>query len=138
MTAAPFQLGAVVKTAASVRPRRYADRVGSVAVVRRVTPLRRTVRNGERTILAKTKGGEVERTIAELGGIFSQLSAMVAEQGELAVRIDEHMDETVSNVESAQAHLLQYLSRITGNRWLAMKVFGLLLLFMVFFVVFIA
>ena len=64
MTAAPFQLGAVVKTAASVRPRRYADRVGSVAVVRRVTPLRRTVRNGERTILAKTKGGEVERTIA--------------------------------------------------------------------------
>ena len=81
---------------------------------------------------------QVERTIAELGGIFSQLSAMVAEQGELAVRIDEHMDETVSNVESAQAHLLQYLSRITGNRWLAMKVFGLLLLFMVFFVVFIA
>jgi syntaxin 5 len=81
---------------------------------------------------------QVERTIAELGGIFSQLATMVAEQGELAVRIDEHMDDTVANVDSAQAHLLKYLARISSNRWLVMKVFAVLLLFMVFFVVFIA
>jgi hypothetical protein len=73
----------------------------------------------------------VERTIAELGGIFGQLATMVAEQGELAIRIDEHMDETVANVESAQAHLLKYLQRISSNRWLVMKVFAVLLIFMV-------
>jgi syntaxin 5 len=41
-------------------------------------------------------------------------------------------------VDSAQAHLLKYLARISSNRWLVMKVFAVLLLFMVFFVVFIA
>jgi syntaxin 5 len=81
---------------------------------------------------------QVEHTIAELGGIFTQLATMVAEQGELAIRIDEHMDDTVANVESAQAHLLKYLARVTSNRWLVMKVFAVLLLFMIVFVVFVA
>jgi hypothetical protein len=40
----------------------------------------------------------VERTITELGGIFQQLATMVAEQGELAVRIDENVDDAVANV----------------------------------------
>jgi syntaxin 5 len=42
-----------------------------------------------------------------LGGIFQQLATMVAEQGELAIRIDENIDETASNVEMAQTHLLK-------------------------------
>eukprot|EP00976_Prorocentrum_cordatum_P113295 1195675-Prorocentrum_minimum.AAC.8 len=53
----------------------------------------------------------VESTIAELGGIFQQLATMVAEQGELAVRIDENIDETLSNVEMAQTHLLKCAPR---------------------------
>ena len=81
---------------------------------------------------------QVERTIAELGGIFGQLATMVAEQGEMAIRIDEHMDETVANVESAQAHLLKYLQRISSNRWLVMKIFAVLLIWLVIFVVFVA
>jgi len=81
---------------------------------------------------------QVERTIAELGGIFSQLASMVAEQGELAVRIDDNLEETVANVESAQQHLLRYLSRVSGNRALVLKVFGVLLAFMFLFVMFVA
>ena len=80
----------------------------------------------------------VERTITELGGIFQQLATMVAEQGELAVRIDENVDEAVANVDNAQTHLLKYLNRISSNRWLIMKIFGVLISFLVFFVVFIA
>eukprot|EP00241_Pyramimonas_parkeae_P012485 CAMPEP_0114249646 /NCGR_PEP_ID=MMETSP0058-20121206/14261_1 /TAXON_ID=36894 /ORGANISM="Pyramimonas parkeae, CCMP726" /LENGTH=298 /DNA_ID=CAMNT_0001363221 /DNA_START=187 /DNA_END=1080 /DNA_ORIENTATION=- len=59
----------------------------------------------------------VESTIAELGGIFQQLATMVAEQGEMAIRIDENLDETLSNVDLAQTHLLKYLNRISSNRW---------------------
>ncbi|KAK9849947.1 hypothetical protein WJX84_007299 [Apatococcus fuscideae] len=80
----------------------------------------------------------VESTITELGGIFQQLAHMVQEQGELTVRIDENVEETLANVDSAQAQLLKYLNSISSNRWLIMKVFFVMLAFLVFFIVFIA
>eukprot|EP00898_Chlorokybus_atmophyticus_P005404 jgi/Chlat1/5865/Chrsp4S06381 len=80
----------------------------------------------------------VESTIAELSSIFTQLATMVAQQGEVAIRIDENMDETLANVDNAQTHLLKYLSRLSSNRWLIMKVFFVLIMFLVIFVVFVA
>lgn len=80
----------------------------------------------------------VESTIHELGGIFQKLSVMVAEQGELAIRIDENVEDTLANVESAQTQLLKYLNTISSNRWLLLKVFSVLIVFLVIFVVFIA
>ena len=66
-----------------------------------------------------------------LVGLQSAVNVAELEQGELAIRIDEHMDETVANVESAQAHLLKYLQRISSNRWLVMKIFAVLLVWLV-------
>lgn len=60
------------------------------------------------------------------------------EQGELAIRIDENVDDTLANVDSAQAQLLKYLNSISSNRWLIMKVFFVLMLFLFIFVAFIA
>lgn len=80
----------------------------------------------------------VERTITELGGIFQQLATMVSEQGELAVRIDENVNESVANVDNAQTQLLKYMNSISSNRWLIMKIFGVLISFLVFFVFFVA
>lgn len=62
----------------------------------------------------------------------------VEEQGELAIRIDENVDETLSNVDSAQDQLLKYLNSISSNRWLIMKIFFVLMMFLVIFVVFVA
>lgn len=81
---------------------------------------------------------EVESAIRDIGGIFQQLAHMVEEQGELAIRIDENVDETLSNVDSAQDQLLKYLNSISSNRWLIMKIFFVLMLFLVVFVVFVA
>lgn len=80
----------------------------------------------------------VENTIVELGTIFQKLSTMVAEQGEMAIRIDENIDDTLSNVTSAQEQLLKYLNNISSNRWLIMKVLFVLLVFLIIFIVFIA
>jgi len=80
----------------------------------------------------------VERTITELGGIFQQLATMVNEQGEMAIRIDENVEDVVANVDQAQGELLKYLNYISNNRWLAMKVFGVLMAFLMFFIVFVA
>ncbi|CAK9204087.1 hypothetical protein BDL97_14G053000 [Sphagnum fallax] len=80
----------------------------------------------------------VESTIVELSNIFSQLATMVAQQGEMAIRIDENMDDTLANVEGAQGQLLKYLNSISSNRWLIIKIFFVLLAFLLIFVVFVA
>lgn len=70
----------------------------------------------------------IERTIAELGGIFGQLAQMVSEQGEAIQRIDANTDDIVDNVEGAQRELMKYWSRVQGNRWLVAKMFGVLMI----------
>lgn len=81
---------------------------------------------------------QVESTIHELGGIFQQLATVVAEQGEVAIRIDDNIDDTLTNVDNAQGQLLKYLDRVQSNRWLILKIFGILMLFTALFVVFVA
>jgi syntaxin 5 len=66
--------------------------------------------------------------------MFTQLAAMVQEQGELALRIDDNIDNVASNVDSAQTELLKYLQTISNNRWLALKIFGILLIFIMLFI----
>ncbi|TKY74670.1 Syntaxin-32 protein [Spatholobus suberectus] len=65
----------------------------------------------------------VESTIHELSNIFNQLATLVSQQGEIAIRIDENMDDTLANVEGAQGALLKYLNSISSNRWLMIKIF---------------
>ncbi|KAM0941441.1 putative target SNARE coiled-coil domain, syntaxin/epimorphin, syntaxin-5, Sly1p-binding protein [Dioscorea sansibarensis] len=79
----------------------------------------------------------VESTISELGGIFTQLATMVAQQGELAIRIDDNMDDSLTNVEGARSALLKHLSQISSNRWLLIKIFAILILFLLVFVFFV-
>eukprot|EP00249_Psilotum_nudum_P018486 c26831_g1_i1 orf=275-1327(-) len=80
----------------------------------------------------------VESTITELSGMFTQLATMVAQQSELAIRIDENLDDTLANVEGAQGALLKYLHQISSNRWLIMKIFLVVIAFIVIFAIFIA
>ncbi|XP_047341868.1 syntaxin-32-like [Impatiens glandulifera] len=80
----------------------------------------------------------VESTIHELGNIFNQLATLVSQQGEIAIRIDENMDESLANVEGAQGALLKYLNNISSNRWLMIKVFFVLIFFLMIFLFFVA
>ncbi|KAL0407778.1 UNVERIFIED_CONTAM: syntaxin [Sesamum radiatum] len=80
----------------------------------------------------------VESTIHELSNIFNQLATLVSQQGEIAIRIDENMEDTVSNVEGAQGALLKYLNSISSNRWLMIKIFFVLVFFLMIFLFFVA
>ena len=71
----------------------------------------------------------IERTISELGGIFGQLAQMVSEQSEQIQRIDHDTDDIVANVEGGQRELLKYWARVSSNRWLVVKMFGVLMIF---------
>ncbi|CAN6331600.1 unnamed protein product [Urochloa humidicola] len=79
----------------------------------------------------------VESTTNELAQIFGQLATMVSEQVELAIRIDEDMDGTLVNVEGAQGQLLKHLDSISSNKWLMSKIFVVLIVFILIFVLFI-
>ncbi|XP_021295634.1 syntaxin-31 [Herrania umbratica] len=80
----------------------------------------------------------VESTISELSGIFTHLATMVAQQGELAIRIDEDMDQSLANVEGARNALLRHLNQISSNRWLLIKIFIAIVFFLVVFIIFVA
>ncbi|KAK8604805.1 hypothetical protein V6N13_082277 [Hibiscus sabdariffa] len=80
----------------------------------------------------------VESIIHELGTIFNQLATLVSQQGEIAIRIDENMDETMGNVEGAQGALLKHLNNISSNRWLMIKIFLVLMFFLMLFLFFVA
>lgn len=71
----------------------------------------------------------IESTIAELGSIFSQLAGMVAEQRETVQRIDADVTDIAENVSGAQRELLKYYASISSNRWLMLKIFGVLIIF---------
>lgn len=80
----------------------------------------------------------IESTIVELGGIFQQLAHMIKEQEEVMLRIDTNVEETQAHVELGHTELLKYFQSVTSNRWLMVKIFGVLIFFFIFFVIFMA
>ncbi|KAK8098894.1 uncharacterized protein PG998_012135 [Apiospora kogelbergensis] len=76
----------------------------------------------------------IERTIGELGSIFGQLAQMVSEQSEQIQRIDANTEDVVDNVQGAQKELLKYWSSVSSNRWLIAKMFGVLMIFFLLWV----
>ncbi|OCT81703.1 syntaxin-5 [Xenopus laevis] len=80
----------------------------------------------------------IESTIVELGSIFQQLAHMVKEQEETIQRIDGNVEDTQLNVEGAHQEILKYFQSVTSNRWLMIKIFLILIVFFIIFVVFLA
>ncbi|PHH68639.1 hypothetical protein CDD82_378 [Ophiocordyceps australis] len=76
----------------------------------------------------------IQRTIGELGSIFGQLATMVTEQHEMVQRIDANTEDVVDNVEGAQRELFKYWSRVSSNRWLVAKMFGVMMVFFLLWV----
>ncbi|XP_061644030.1 syntaxin-5a isoform X1 [Phyllopteryx taeniolatus] len=80
----------------------------------------------------------IESTIVELGSIFQQLAHMVKEQEETIQRIDSNVEDTQLNVEAAHSEILKYFQSVSSNRWLMIKIFLVLVVFFIIFVVFFA
>ncbi|XP_063732439.1 LOW QUALITY PROTEIN: syntaxin-5a [Eleginops maclovinus] len=80
----------------------------------------------------------IESTIVELGSIFQQLAHMVKEQEETIQRIDANVEDTQLNVDAAHTEILKYFQSVSSNRWLMIKIFLVLVVFFIIFVVFFA
>ena len=53
-------------------------------------------------------------------------------------RIDANVEDTQLNVESAHTEILKYFQSVSSNRWLMIKIFLVLVVFFIVFVVFFA
>jgi syntaxin 5 len=80
---------------------------------------------------------QVEKSIHELGDLFKEFARLVTEQEELVLRIDDDTTEALDNVNRGGAELQRYLRSISSNKWLLIKVFGVLFVFIIFFGTFI-
>ncbi|TID29948.1 hypothetical protein CANINC_001459 [Pichia inconspicua] len=76
----------------------------------------------------------IESTINEVGGLFQQLATMVQEQGEVIQRIDENVEDVSLNITGAQRELMKFYNSVSSNRWLMLKIFGILIVFFLLWV----
>lgn len=79
---------------------------------------------------------EVEKTIGELGTLFKRLATMISEQQEMVERIDEDVENSISNADRAHALLLKTYEKAASNRGMYFKILGILAVFVLFFVLF--
>lgn len=78
----------------------------------------------------------VQHMIGELAQIFNRVASLVTAQEELAIRIEDDMSSALHNLQQGEAHLAKYLRSISSNRTLIIKVFAVLLFFVMFFILF--
>ena len=91
---------------------------------------------------------DIEAHMTELGSIFERLSTMITEQGEMIDRLDDNLDAAEVNVNMGYQEIVKYgqnvyemdkdLMSSFSNRSLIMKLFGVLLFFIIFFLIFLA
>lgn len=56
-----------------------------------------------------------------------KICSVLIYHSEMVQRIDANTEDVVENVEGAQRELMKYWSRVSGNRWLVAKMFGVLM-----------
>ena len=91
--------------------------------------------NGNQYLQERNRAVEtIELTINEVGNLFQQLATMVSEQGEVIQRIDQNVEDININILGAQRELLKYYNHILSNRMLFLKIFGVLVMFFLLWV----
>lgn len=80
----------------------------------------------------------VESQIVELGSIFSKLAGLVSEHRDLVQRVEDNVDDAATNIDLSLASLADTLTSLRTNRALALKVFSIIVLFIMFFIIFVA
>lgn len=81
---------------------------------------------------------QVESNIVELGTIFNKLAVMVNEHRDMVQRVEDNVEDANSNLNLSLATLTDTLQNLQTNRALAAKVLGIVVLFIIMFIIFFA
>lgn len=80
----------------------------------------------------------VETNIVELGTIFNKLAGLVNEHKELVQRVEDNVEEANTNVLLSMDVLTDTLHSLRTNKMLALKLFSILVTFIILFIIFFA
>lgn len=80
----------------------------------------------------------VESNLVELGGIFQKLAGLVQEHSELVQRVEDNVEEANTSILSSMGVLTDTLDNLRSNRQLMLRLFGVLISFIVIFIIFFA
>jgi syntaxin 5 len=80
----------------------------------------------------------VESNIVELGTIFNKLAGLVHEHREMVQRVEDNVEDANANIFQSMSVLTDTLQNLRSNRALAFRLFSVLVLFIIFFIVFFA
>ena len=80
----------------------------------------------------------VETQIAELGKIMTNLASMIQDQDLLVRDIEENVDHANEDIRAGFVQLQKYYDSIRGNKSLLRKLFSVLVVFLLFFLFFLA
>mmetsp|Transcript_9504 Transcript_9504/g.23328 ORF Transcript_9504/g.23328 Transcript_9504/m.23328 type:complete len:397 (+) Transcript_9504:197-1387(+) len=81
---------------------------------------------------------QVESNIVELGAVYNRLATMVHEHKDMVQRVEDNVEETNSMINLGMNQLMETLTNLQSNRGLALKVFSILVVFIISFIVFFA
>jgi len=76
---------------------------------------------------------QVESAIAELGQMFGKMANLVASQQEVVDKIEDDIEAAAVQVNSGADEIQKVFTMVQGNRGLIIKVFALLIFFILFF-----
>lgn len=80
----------------------------------------------------------VETNIVELGTIFQKLAGLVQEHKEMVQRVEDNVEDANANIFQSMNVLTDTLENLRSNRSLAIRVFSILVVFIIAFIIFIA
>jgi len=81
---------------------------------------------------------EIEKEISQVQQIFMKLAELVSIHGEKIRRIEDKMDETLVHGNDAHRNLLEVYNGLSSNRRLILKSFGVVMFFILVWIVFFA
>ena len=73
-----------------------------------------------------------EKSIAELGVMFTKMSSLISQQGEVLERIEDDVEAAGLDIDAGHNELVKVYGMTKGNRGLILKVFGILIFLIVF------
>jgi len=78
---------------------------------------------------------EIEKTIVELGEMYKRLIQIVHAHEDLTIRIDANIETALDNIARGQEELETNLKSQQDTKWLIVKIFAVLLFFMILWAV---
>lgn len=81
---------------------------------------------------------QVESHIVELGTIFNKLAVMVNEHRDMVQRVEDNVEDANTTINLSLNSLTDTLTNLQTNRALFFKVFGILVAFIIMFIIFVA